>query len=94
MDRTDKIVASLLVTTIIGSVAYYFLVHKKKTEVLAIVPDTNVLAIVPDTKVLIKQLPDKPNWIKIPLQQTTMLGSNLDLDEGEVEKGRGRYVKK
>ena len=85
MDRTDKIVASLLVTTIIGSVAYYFLVHKKKTE---------VLAIVPDTKVLIEQLPNKPNWSKIPLQQTTMLGSNLDLDEGEVEKGRGRYVKK
>ena len=93
MDRTDKIVASLLVTTIIGSVAYYFLVHKKKTEVLAIVPDTNVL---------IKQLPDKPNWSKIPLQQTTILGLNLDLDEGEVKflngmevkNRRGMYVKK
>jgi len=91
MDRTDKIVASLLVTTIIGSVVYYFLVHKKKTE---------VLAIVPDTKVLIEQLPNKPiEFIdnrkerELALKQSLMLGSKVDLEQ-EMPSGRGMYVKK
>jgi len=94
MDRTDKVVASLLVTTIIGSVVYYFLVHKKKTE---------VLAIVPDTKVLIEQLPNKPNkpieFIDkqkerlVALKQSLMLGSKVDLEK-EMPSGRGMYVKK